>query len=125
MKNTFTELDRELANQASKRLKRLILPSELRPLRLLAIRLRRLFEYSCNGCTREKTHYESWKEYDAAREQQMIKVDRDIVRTEIKIAQICDDLKIPYYIQSDPRGCALYIGTSSDTSYNTEGVAIY
>lgn len=94
-------------------------------LRRTANRLRKLYEHSCNGCTRDKYQFESWSEYDKARELQMIKNDKAIERAEKRIKDLCDEIGMKFYIQSDPRGCALYLGTDSDTSYNTQGVAIY
>jgi hypothetical protein len=42
-----------------------------------------------------------------------------------RIASICDRLGLSYYIQTDPRGCALYVSdqTITDSDYD-RGVAI-
>lgn len=125
MKKTFTERDREIANELSKKLERLILPSDILPLRLRAMKLRRLYEHQCNGCTREKFLFESWADYDQSRKQQIITVDKNVERITEQVKVICTQLDIPVYFQTDPRGCSLYLGTTNDSNYNTEGVAIY
>lgn len=93
-------------------------------LRRDAITLRRLYEYECNGCSREKFPHESWDDYCKHREEiQRPWIEKRIATVEKRIAKRCEG--IPYYIQSDPRGCSLYLGTTSESKYSTEGVAIY
>lgn len=90
-----------------------------------AITLRKLFEHQCNGCLRDKLPGESWSDYDLNREAQMEWVEKRVEVIEKRIDKKCKELNLPYYIQSDPRGASLYLGTNSDCNYNTEGVAIY
>lgn len=100
-------------------------PIILRLIRKDALTLRRLFECSCNGCTREKLPSETWKQYDQARELQQAWIEKRIESVLKRLDRRLREYNIPYYIQSDPRGCSLYLATTSDNSYNTEGVAIY
>lgn len=125
MKKPFTEKERTLANEVSRKLERLILPTQIKPLRRAANLLRKLYEAECNGCTREKLSFESWEQYDKARDQQMLWVEKRVKAVETRIAKLCAELDIPFFLQTDPRGCSLYLGTTSDSRYNTEGVAIY
>ncbi len=90
-----------------------------------AITLRKLFEHQCNGCLRDKLPNESWSDYDLNREAQMQWVDKRVDTIEKRIDKRCKEFNLPYYIQSDPRGCSLYLGTTSDSCYNVEGVAVY
>ena len=94
-------------------------------LRRDAITLRRLFECECNGCTRDPLKYESLENYDQARERQMEWVEKRIEQVKKRIARICKGLELTHFIQSDPRGCSLYLGTDSKENYHQEGVAIY
>lgn len=45
---------------------------------------------------------------------------------ERRIKSICEGLGVNYYIQSDPRGCALYVSTEpmTDSNYSSVGVAV-
>lgn len=91
--------------------------------------LRKLFECECNGCTREKSPGESWQDYDVDREKQMEWVDKRQNVVLKRIAKRCAALGVDFYIQSDPRGCSLYISKPNsgmnNTNYSTTGVAIY
>lgn len=99
---------------------------EMDKLRRYSITLRKLYECSCNGCLREKAPFESWKEYDNNRNNhQMPWIEKRIEIMEKRIDKKCKELNIPYYIQSDPRGCSLYLCTTNQCTYSTEGLAIY
>lgn len=90
-----------------------------------AVTLRKLFEHECNGCTRDKLPGETWEQYDRARVDQLAWVEQRIEKERELISRKCAFLEVPYYIQGDPRGPSLYLGTSSSASYSTEGVAIW
>lgn len=99
---------------------------EVEKLRRYSITLRKLYEMSCNGCIREKLNTETWKEYDDNRNNyQMPWIDNRITTLEKRIDKKCKELNIPYYLQTDPRGCSLYLCTTSQNTYSTEGLAIY
>jgi len=86
--------------------------------------LRRLYEHMCNGCTRDKAPQESWKAYDKARDGQMEWVDTRERVINKRIAKRLAGLSVDYYLQRDPRGGTLYLGTTSNNNYNAEGVFI-
>lgn len=97
----------------------------IQKIRRSAITLRKYFECSCNGCTREKLPFESWANYDKSRDAQMNWIEKrtDVLRN--RIERECNAVNVPFYIQSDPRGCSLYLMTTDESRYNTQGVAIY
>lgn len=97
----------------------------LKHLKRDAVTLGRLYEAGCNGCTREKLKRETWKEYDQARIGQIDWINKRVAQVENRIAKVCRALDIPFYLQTDPRGCSLYLGSDSDISYDTQGIAIY
>jgi hypothetical protein len=100
-------------------------PKQLAPLRRLAITLHNYFTCQCNGAIREKLKDETWQQYDNDRNNiQIPYIEKRIAYFERLIATKCKYLNIPYYIQGDPRGLTLYLGTTSGTRYDTEGVAI-
>ena len=77
-------------------------------LRKDSIRLRRLFEKECNDSSKSPEYWNRLQEM-----------------TIIRISERCKKLNISYYIQTDCRGCALWLGTSSDTNYLSEGIPCY
>jgi hypothetical protein len=88
-----------------------------------AIALNRCFIIDCNGCDREKSRAESWQEYDKAREEQLERNEKKKEKLRAKIKDLCEKLKISYYIQSDPRGMPLYLGVDGCEEYHN-GVAV-
>lgn len=90
-----------------------------------AITLRRLFEYECNGCTREKFTWETFGHYDRARAIQMKWVEERQKQVLARLDRRLKEAGIPYYIQSDPRGCSLYLCTTSQGNYHQEGIPVY
>lgn len=122
----FTETDRKLAHQLSRKLERLILPTQIKPLRRAAMTYHHLLECECNGAIREKSPSESWNDYDESRNKYQIPwIEKRMQTIEKRIDTLCKELNIKYYIQTDCRGGTLYLGTDSDTNYNNEGVLIY
>lgn len=121
----FTKHEIELAKQTTDKTQKIVQYLDIRGIRRDAITLRKLFEHSCNGCIREKHPLESWPAYDLSRIQQMAWVDKRIEAVEKRIAKRCKAIGISFYIQSDPRGCSIYLGTNDECRYNTEGIAIY
>lgn len=98
---------------------------QLKPLRKLAITLGHYLECQCNGATRKRLKGETAREYDDSRNNiQIPYIERRINHLEKLIDKKCSALNIPYYIQGDCRGLTLYLGITSDTRYDTEGVAI-
>ncbi len=91
-----------------------------------SITLRRLFEYECNGCTREKLPFETWLDYDRAREYQMIWVEKRKQIILKRIEKLVSSIGLYLYIQSDPRGLPVYISVNplSNQSYHTNGVGV-
>ncbi len=84
--------------------------SDARKLLKHAITLRKLYECSCNGCTREKSPLETWAQYDVARAQQMVWVDERIERIEALVKSYIDKLGLTLnHINQDPRGPAVYL----------------
>lgn len=87
-------------------------------------RLRKLYEYECNGCTREKFPGESWESYDMARTEQMKYVDEAQERAQKRAMKLAEKLGLPIYFQGDPRGPSIYVGTKDDKDKG-RGVALY
>ena len=90
-----------------------------------AITLHRLFEHECNACTREKFLWESWGDYNIARKKQMEWVEKRQTQVLVRLKSRLESVDIPYYIQSDPRGCSLYLCTTSRENYHQEGIPVY
>lgn len=92
----------------------------------LAKKLHRTYEIDCNGCSREKFKFETWKQYDRAREEQLEKNELEQNRVEEKIRKLCNSLGIEHYLQRDPRGLPLYLSTEklSASDYNRNSVCI-
>lgn len=102
-------------------------PRELNLLRRQAITLRNLYECQCNGCIRDRLAWESWAEYDRARESQMEWIDNRVIKVLRTIDKKCAKLNLHYHIQTDPRGPALYISRSeiSPDNYHVTAEALY
>lgn len=100
---------------------------KLNKLRGLSVTLQKYFEYECNGCTREKLSFETWAQYDKERELQMEWVEKRIKQITKQITKLSHDLGLYYYIQTDPRGAALYVCHEpiDATRYNTQAIALY
>lgn len=94
-------------------------------LRRDAITLQKMFEFECNGCTRDKMAHETWAQYDLIRDEQMKWVEKRQNAIIKRIKRRCEENHLLFYIQGDPRGCSLYIGTNDESNYSTQGVAIY
>ena len=81
---------------------------ELKPLAYKVLRdcitYHRYCEYQCNGCTREKLPFESWEDYDKAREEQMAWVEKRIDLVEKRLRKNADALGFRAELEGDPRG---------------------
>jgi hypothetical protein len=125
MYTPISELLEKLSADIQRKCEYKLTPKELKPLRQLAVTLGKYFECQCNGAIREKLKDETWQQYDNDRNNiQIPYIEKRIIHLEKLIDKKCKALNIPYYIQGDPRGLTLYLGTTSDTRYDTEGVAI-
>jgi hypothetical protein len=98
----------------------------IRSLKRHAITLHRLYEAECNGCTRDRLPWESYAQYDAARELQMEWVEKRIKAMQKLLRKHATSLGLHIYFQTDPRGCPVYVSNCpmSDQNYHTNGVAV-
>lgn len=125
-RRAFTEQDRIEADKASKKLERLILPTFFAKLRRRATTLHKLLVCECNACTRDKLPHETWEAYDNNREKYQIPwIEKRLKAVMKTIDKACKEMDIKYYIQTDPRGSTLWIGSDNDDRYNTEGYCVY
>lgn len=85
---------------------------DFRNLRIYGVTLRKYYEYSCNGCTREKLPFESWQDYDLQREKQMQWIEMRTDKIESLIDRNCKRLGLHYFLQGDPRGACLYVSNT-------------
>jgi hypothetical protein len=98
-------------------------------LRRLSMKLHRWHEAECNGDveTNEDTG-EVIRYYSGVRgERVALGPTKDVGKTSVgRINDICGQTGLYCFIQSDPRGCALYVSLSplTDSDYN-RGIAIY
>lgn len=125
-RRAFTEQDRIEADKASRKLERLILPTFFAQLRRRATTLHKLLLCECNACTRDKFIFESQEIYDRNRiDYQIPWIEERLKVVMNTIDKACKEMDIKYYIQTDPRGSTLWIGSDNDDRYNTEGYCVY
>lgn len=107
-------------NQLALKTNRRIPLSSISKLATIGQKLRREYEIQCNGCSRDKFPWESWKQYDESRERQLEESNREIERLETLVAKTCNRLRLYYYLQTDPRGATLYVDSEEipDNNYN-------
>lgn len=100
--------------------------NDMQKIRRNAITLRKLFECECNAAIREKLPTETWDEYDKNRRDYQIPwIEKRQEAVLSLIKKTLEGSNIPFYVQGDCRGCSLYLGTTSESNYSSEGVAIY
>lgn len=115
----------ELHAQIRKRLHFEMDLKDIRSLRRASIPLRRIYTFDCNGCLRDQYSGESDHAYHESRNLQRAWIDKRMNQLETRIENICGIYGVPYYLQTDCRGTSLYLGTTSNTRYSTEGIPIF
>lgn len=100
------------------------LTDKIDTIRRAAITLRTWYEHECNGVIQRDENNIPYRHYGKYMENKYRTPDRE--KGAIKrISEICSELNLHYYLQTDPRGGTLYVSDQPLNSMNyTNGIFI-
>lgn len=129
MPKTATEKNRVLADVISRYTRIVITPHTAGILRRASMTLSRWAEEECNGAIQRDEpsgHPRRYRELpDGSHRRGSIIPDREQGALK-RVAALCKALKLYFYHQTDPRGCALYVSAAPlcGNNYSAIGIAI-